>query len=158
MESLPGKAGIEAKLVDELVDIFSFLSKEVKKDDLLKSLRSRARRVPTDIFTEGLSYFTITCVSKGRFLDDFDQAFKEITNGNKLKDVLSKQNSEKEEYGYGSYLLILAYLLKKLEIVKKDLDLGGFLKEATTKPYLTERALFLADWIKRFAEAYLPEP
>ncbi|HEU97785.1 MAG TPA: type III-B CRISPR module-associated protein Cmr5 [Fervidicoccus fontis] len=171
------------RLMEELIEIFDYLSKVAESEDkdvkeYLKALRSRARDAPTEIFTSGLALFTVTYLAKSK--DCFPKMANELSKSpdrnTLLKNLdynpnIEEANKEKKEankkkkgkcdppdFGYGSYLLILMYLLKRQRIVGENTTLKDFLKMASSYPPLSEKALMISELIKRFSEAYLPEP
>ncbi|WP_148683432.1 type III-B CRISPR module-associated protein Cmr5 [Fervidicoccus fontis] len=162
------------RLMEELIEIFDYLSKVAESKDkdvkeYLKALRSRARDAPTEIFTSGLALFTVTYLAKSK--DCFPKMANELSKSPD-RDILLKnlekklivtddgqeKKCESPDFGYGSYLLILMYLLKRQRIVGENTNLKDFLKMASSYPPLSEKALIISELIKRFSEAYLPEP
>ena len=141
----------EEVLVNELIECYRNMV-AIISDDKLKRLRTRARDAPTQIFTRGLPQTLILFAARSK-LDVVQKALVKSS----CKDLLSDIDSVSgEKFGYTAYLSILLYLAKKL-----GLDIGNsfeeILKKSVDNPILEKEFYIIAEWIKRFSEAYLPE-
>lgn len=140
----------EEIIVKTLGECFEELISRIKDDDLLKSFRSRARDMPTEIFSKGLTYALILSASRG----DLNTLQKTLIM-EKCSDIIDASSKlEREAFGYTLYASILLYVLRNM-----GEKLGATFKEVlqnTVNNYIVAKKAFLvADWIKRFSEAYI---
>lgn len=145
--------GFEKIIVENLGTCFRDLLDIVRDRDKLKSFRSRARDMPTEIFIHGLTYTLMLAASRG----DLNILEKTIVK-NECKELVKVVNSidSKEKFGYTMYTSLILFLFRKLNI---DLGLSfrDILNKVVGNNALEKKAYIIADWIKRFAEAYIAE-
>jgi CRISPR type III-B/RAMP module-associated protein Cmr5 len=151
----------EAKIVDLIVSCVEKTSSETLDKNpendkkLKKSLRSRARELPSELFSRGLAYVLAYISSRGSLriieaglkADRCDQMLNTIKDSGKLSET---------EFGYSVYGAILLLSLKKAGVVRGN-KLSEVIREAMAKPEVEIAAQAYAEWIKRFVEAYIEE-
>lgn len=122
--------------------------------EMKKKFRSRARDIAPDIFSKGLAYVLIytaarssaRLVEKGLLVADCETMIKEI-DGERIKD---------EEKGYAVYGALLLFILKEMNILRSK-TFSEAIKSVLNDPTIEIYASKAAEWIKRFAEAYIEE-
>jgi len=149
----------EAKIVDLIVSCVEKTSSETLDKNpendkkLKKSLRSRARELPSELFSRGLAYVLAYISSRGSLriieaglkADSCDQMLNTIKDSGKLSDTV---------FGYSVYGAILLLSLKKAGVVRGN-KLSEVIREAMARPEVEIAAQAYAEWIKRFVEAYI---
>lgn len=156
----------EAKIVDLIATCVEKIStetldKDPKKDrELKRSLRSRARDLPSELFSKGLAYTLAYTSSRGSLriielglkADSCDQLLSAIKN------TMGSESSKLSEtmFGYSVYGALLLLSLKKAGVIKGS-KLSEVIREAMAKPEVEVVVQAHAEWIKRFVEAYIEE-
>lgn len=129
-------------------------------EDMLSSFRSRAREVPTLIFMRGLPYALVYIASRSNQevfrLGLIAENCEDLSS--KILDYVEKKGlgDKAEKTGYVIYGALLAFAMKKVGIVGVG-DFEFLMKSVIDNPLASAKANIVADWIKRFAEAYITE-
>ncbi|MCS7099860.1 MAG: type III-B CRISPR module-associated protein Cmr5 [Sulfolobales archaeon] len=149
------------KIVTECVSGFKKkLGDKGFSEDMLSSFRSRAREAPTLIFMRGLPYTLVYVASRSS-----QEVFSLGLNAETCEDLSSKilkyieeknLRDKAEKTGYVIYGALLAFAMKKAGVTRAG-DFESLIKSVLNDPLASTRASTVADWIKRFAEAYIAE-
>lgn len=147
------------KTIAECVSAFRSELRGSEDQDRLKSFRSRARDIPTLVFTRGLAYALVYVASRSS-----EEAFRLGLTAIGCSDLSKKirervSNMKAEESGYVLYGALLAFAMKTYGII---VEVSGdpferLVKASLEDPVINARALEVVEWIKRFAEAYVAE-
>lgn len=145
----------ETQIVKITLDCVSVYRQNLS-DEELSSFRSRAREIPSLIFTRGLAYALLYVASRSS-ASVFDVGLnvsrcEDLTS--KIKDL--KKIDSKEKMGYAVYGALIAYLLRRLGATNAS-KFDDLLKESLANPLMDFRVRVAVDWIKRLAEAYIVE-
>lgn len=123
----------------------------------LSSFRSRARDLPTLVFTRGLAYSIVYIASRSS-----EATFRLGLEASDCSDLSKKvqehvKNMADEESGYVLYGALLAFAMKTcgMNIKTAEDPLKELVEVSLKDPLVNARALEVAEWIKRFAEAYV---
>lgn len=132
--------------------------------DYLKAFRTRARSLPTMLYTNGLSYTIVYVASRssheaveiGLISESCEDLLMRLESLLAGRSKAGGKSIDKEEAGYILYGSLLAYLLKtaRFTTVRKFDEL---VRAALDDALLNQGANLVAEWIKRLAEAYIPE-
>jgi len=126
------------------------------KEEILQRFRTRARSIPADLYIHGLAY-TLTIIAARSSKDALEKGLTGMT-GMKCVDVIKSVEGmfgSVEEKSYGIYGAIITYLLKKAEIIKSN-TFKELINEVLNNYVIDLRAREVFEWLKRFAEAYIP--
>jgi CRISPR type III-B/RAMP module-associated protein Cmr5 len=145
----------DAELSREAYKIINLVKQKYEDKDYLKSVRTRCRQLYGYLFKTGvLSTISYTFAKGGEEL--VKTAFKWITTNSELP-----PKGEKEEVGYAIYAASLCMLFEKIGFPTSEGSLGRVIQAITSNPtdtlIIEEQALRFARWLKKFAEALLPE-
>lgn len=130
--------------------------------DVLRSFRSRARESPALMFSRGLAYAIVYVASRSS-----ETVFGIAFNARGCADLCARlrehagaEEIRAEELGYALYGALLTFAIKAYGIVVEagSGDLFKSLVEVFLRdPVANAKAFEVAEWIKRFAEAYITE-
>jgi len=127
-----------------------------KGAEILKGFRTRARSIPTTLFTRGLAYTTILISSRS--------SSRLVELGllkNSCEEIASEVARQSEEYdveklSYGLYGAVILFLLRKGGVITST-KLSDMLREVVRDSSIDSKATTVFEWIKRLAEAYIAE-
>lgn len=145
---------MESKVVDlTFTCVKHVIQKEGMKSDAVKGLRSRARDIPTMIFTQGLAY-TLTFIASRSSSKVFEKAL-ESKNCEELTSGIKELRLSGEKIGYAIYGGMLTYIMKDLGLVNTCMNLKDLVDLAIRDPTLEVRVWPIVEWLKRVVEAYV---
>jgi CRISPR type III-B/RAMP module-associated protein Cmr5 len=133
--------------------IESLVSGRNSKEEILQRFRTRARSIPADLYIHGLAY-TLTIIAARSSKDALEKGLTGMKCVDVIKSVEGMFNGV-EEKSYGIYGAIITYLLKKAEIIKSN-TFKELINEVLNNYVIDLRAREVFEWLKRFAEAYIP--
>lgn len=150
---MPDVVSESLECVDKLVKSIGGLNKE-RKERILDSFRTRARTVPTYVFTRGVAYALTFIAARG----SSEAVVKGLTATSceqAINDVIEKaRNIGEDELGYWLYSSVIAYVMKSAKIVSSS-TFKDLIKEVMENPAVNFKAKGVFEWVKRFAEAYI---
>lgn len=151
--------------IEEVVRVVSECVSTYKREfdrDTLRSFRSRARESPALMFSRGLAYAIVYVASRSSETV-FGIAFSARGCADlcaRLREHAGAEEMGAEEFGYALYGALLAFAMKAYGVVIEagsgDL-FKGLVEVFLRDPVANARALEVAEWVKRFAEAYITE-
>lgn len=139
---------IEKMIVPILVDCVE----KISQSKSAKRFKSRARDLPTDLFTRGLAY-TLTYIA-ARSSATLVEIGLTVNSCDELISNLEKSNVDEEELGYALYGALILFSIKKMGLLRKT-RFADIVKEALSNHVLDHYAMIVAEWTKRLAEAYI---
>jgi CRISPR type III-B/RAMP module-associated protein Cmr5 len=141
----------------ECIELVANLSSTGEKggEKVASGFRARARSIPSTLFTNGFTYTATLLAARGsRRLAElgFRNSCRSIVD--EVVNVMRRGGADAEELSYGLYEAILIYLLRSVGAVRAT-NFRDLITESIGNTALDLRASQVAEWIKRFAEAYI---
>lgn len=133
--------------VDELLRSYG------SNEGVVSGFRTRARTVPQEAFSRGLSYALVYVAARSNV-----KAVEKGLVGDRCSEVIEQvsKNTGSEELPYGLYGAILLYTLRKTDIIpKSENTFTKVLMKVIEDPSIEARSWLVLDWLKRIAEAYI---
>jgi len=145
------------KDVVECIELVADLGKVKDGSEIASGFRTRARSIPSVLFTNGFTYtITLLAARSSRSLIElgFRDSCKAIVN--EAAKMFNEGRADEEETSYGLYGALLVYLLRKMEAIKAS-NFKELVTESIDNTALDLKAWQVIEWVKRFAEAYIEE-
>jgi CRISPR type III-B/RAMP module-associated protein Cmr5 len=143
--------------VVECVELVAELGKVKDGSNIVSGFRTRARSIPSVLFTNGFTYtITLLAARSSRSLIElgFRDSCKSIVD--EATKMFNEKKADKEETSYGLYGALLVYLLRKIGAIKA-LNFKELVTESIGNTALDLKAWQVVEWVKRFAEAFIEE-
>lgn len=123
-------------------------------DKVLRSFRTRAREIPSLMFTNGFAY-TVTYIAARSSSHAIDIGLTKNDHVEIIKEIFKSNKYDNEKAGYALYGALLAFTLKATGLVKES-SFVELVKLFLNNPALETSVFAIADWVKRFTEAFIP--
>ena len=150
---------MKKELIDTVIECIEEFTKAYERSvRCLRSLRTRARTLPSDLFSQGLAYvLTLTAARSAREFIELGLSSESCSDViGRADDLRRKLGVGDEEFGYAIYGALLAFILKKLGVVK-EVTFADLVRSSISNPVRENMALEVAGWLKRMVEAYIHE-
>ena len=149
----------EKRLAELALEAVEKICTECKDQDKLKSFKSRARSLVSDMYSSGTAYVVSVTAARS------SAAAVEIgLRARSLDDILRLCSDEaysrklgldgSEDVGYAIYGALLLHALKEMHALSAD-RLSDTIRKLWGNTLAERVALRVATWLKRFAEAYI---
>jgi CRISPR type III-B/RAMP module-associated protein Cmr5 len=145
------------KDVVECVELVANLSKVKGGSEIASKLKTRARSIPSVLFTNGFTY-TITLLAARSSRSLIELGFRDSCKAmvDEAVKMFNERRADEEETSYGLYGALLVYLLRKMRAIKAS-NFKELVTESIGNTALDLKAWQVVEWVKRFAEAYIEE-
>lgn len=145
---------MDNNLIIKISECVELVSKGVPQN-VKKGFRSKARDMPTNIFGRGLAY-AITYAAARSSASAVELGLSAINCNSFISSIVKNEKLGDEDKGYALYGAMILYLLKEAKALNAN-SFKDALKTALDNPSVEVHANEIAEWIKRFAEAYIEE-
>jgi len=146
-------SAVRPEVLKMLIDCFETISTDIKRSNVKKALKTRARGMPAELLFRGLSYTLVLCTARGN-LGVVSLGLRVSSCKELVKAIESIEDDE--EAGYSLYGALLLLGLRKHGVIAET-TFSEVVKNSIDNPVLDSIAYGLADWIKRLAESYIEE-
>ncbi|MCC6055669.1 MAG: type III-B CRISPR module-associated protein Cmr5 [Desulfurococcaceae archaeon] len=145
------------KDVVECIELVADLGKVKGGSEIASRFRTRARSIPSVLFTNGFTY-TITLLAARSSRSFIELGFRDSCKAivDEAVKMFNEGRADKEEVSYGLYGALLVYLLRRMGATKTS-NFKELVTESIGNIALDLKAWQVIEWVKRFAEAYIEE-
>jgi CRISPR type III-B/RAMP module-associated protein Cmr5 len=143
---------IEKVIVSNALECIENIIRNISNERAKRSFRSRARDIPSDLFTRGPTY-TMVYIAARSNVHSLNIAFA-ASDCKQIVEYINKSDMKPEEKGYALYGAVVIHILKQIGLIKAR-NFTELINETLTNPVLYNYFNAIAEWIKRFAEGYI---